>query len=100
MNETVFDIIQEKATMLKVDISAAELAAFAEEKELKQEQLSAIQEIFSYLAKRKHDTMISTLLRLSRLPTKQPKTFGNFDFSVMKGRNADRLQALNTLSPI
>ena len=51
MNETVFDIIQEKASMLKVDISAAELAAFAEEKELKQEQLSAIQEIFSYLAK-------------------------------------------------
>ena len=65
MNETVFDIIQEKASMLKVDISAAELAAFAEEKELKHEQLSAIQEIFSYLAKRKHDTMINTLLRLS-----------------------------------
>jgi len=100
MNETVFDIIQEKATMLKVDISADELAVFAEDKELQPEQLSAIQEIFGYLAKRKHETMISTLLRLSRLPVKQPKTFENFDFSVMKGRYADRLKALNTLSPI
>ena len=43
--------------------------------------------------------MITTLPSLSRLPVKQPKTFGIFDFYVLRGKHADRLRALNTLSP-
>lgn len=100
MNDAVFDVIHDKACQLKLDISAEELAVFASDQEYSSEQLSAICEIFSYLAKKKHDTMISTLLRTSRLPVKQPKTFDNFDFTVMRGKHADRLKALNTLSPI
>ena len=100
MNDTVFDNIHDKASQLRVDISVEELAAFAEEREFSPEQLSAIHEIFSYLAKQKHDAAISTLLRTSRLPVKQPKTFDNFDFSIMRGRYSDRLKALNTLAPI
>lgn len=37
---------------------------------------------------------------MSRLPLKNPKTFDNFDFSVMKGRDATRLKTLPSLSAI
>ena len=100
MNETVFDIIQKNADILKVDLSASELAAFAEHRDLDQEQLSVVQDLFCYLAEKKHNTMITTLMRTSRLPIKQPKTFSNFDFSVLHGKHVDRIQALDTLSPL
>ena len=100
MNDTVFDIIHDKAVQLKVEISVEELAVFAADREFSPEQLSAVQEVFSYLAKQKHEASISTLLRTSRLPIKQPKVFDNFDFTVMRGKYADRLKGLNTLAPI
>ena len=37
---------------------------------------------------------------MSRLPLKDPKTFENFDFSVIRGRDADCLKGLSTLSAI
>ncbi|MFQ6975998.1 MAG: ATP-binding protein [Oscillibacter sp.] len=40
------------------------------------------------------------MLRLSRLPTKAPRTFENFDFSLLKGRDVERLKALPSLSAI
>ena len=100
MNETVFETIQESAEALKIDLSARELAVFAEDHELTPEQLEAAKELFSYLARKKHDTIISTLLWLSRLPDKQPKTFENFDFSHLRGRQVERLKALQSLSPV
>lgn len=87
MNETVFEMVRESAGTLKIDISVEELALFSEKYGFDQEQLSAIQEIFGYLAEKKHLNMITTLLRLSRLPVKQPKTFDTFDFSVLRGKH-------------
>ena len=37
---------------------------------------------------------------MSRLPLKDPKTFANFDFSMIKGRDVKRLQSLPSLSAI
>ena len=99
MNDTVFDIIRDKAGQLKVDISAEELAAFAADRGFTPEQLSAVQEIFSHLAKQKHEAAICTLLRTSRLPIKQPKTFENFDFTVMRGKYAWIFRRKNTAIP-
>ena len=100
MNETVFETIQESAEALRIDLTAQELAVFAEDRELTPEQLEAANQLFSYLAKKKHDKVIETLLRLSRLPDKQPKTFGNFDFDHLHGKQVERLRALQSLSPI
>lgn len=100
MNETVFEMIRNSAGALKIDISIEELAMLSERYEFDQEKLSTIHEIFSYLAERKHTSTVETLLKQSRLPSKQPKTFDNFNFSVLRGKFTDRLKALNTLSPL
>ena len=35
---------------------------------------------------------------MSRLPTKAPKTFENFDFSLLKGKDVERLKVLASLN--
>ena len=37
---------------------------------------------------------------MSRLPTKEPKTFDNFDFSLLKGKDVERVKALPSLAAI
>lgn len=37
---------------------------------------------------------------MSRLPLKNPKTFENFDFSVIKGRDVERLKNVSSLSAV
>ena len=37
---------------------------------------------------------------MSRLPTKAPKTFENFDFSLLKGKDVERLRVLPSLNAI
>ena len=56
--------------------------------------------LLGYLSEKKQQTTIQTLLKMSRLPTKAPKTFENFDFSVIRGRDVERLKNLSSLSAI
>lgn len=56
--------------------------------------------VTEYLSEKKQQATVHTLLRLSRLPTKAPRTFENFDFSLLKGRDVERLKALPSLSAI
>ncbi len=100
MNKTLFETVQESSEALKIDLPAEELAAFAGDHELTAEQLDAIGELFHYLAVKKNEKTISTLLRLSRLPDKQPKTFESFDFTHLHGKQVERLKSLQSLSPI
>lgn len=37
---------------------------------------------------------------MNRLPTKELKTFDNFDFSLLKGKDVERLKALPSLAAI
>ena len=39
-------------------------------------------------------------MKMSRLPTKAPKTFENFDFSLLKGKDVERLKVLSSLNAI
>ena len=61
-----------------------------------EEQIQAVGVAFEHLQK-KVDTTIHTLLKMSRLPLKDPKTFVDFDFSVIKGRDANRPKTLPSL---
>ena len=56
----------------------------AQKQELTPEQLQAIGLAINHLRQKKVDTTIHTLLKMSRLPLKDPKTFDNFDFSVKR----------------
>ena len=100
MNETVFEKIEAAASVLKLDFSSEEFANFAEEQALSEGAIDAVQAVFSYLSEKKQQTTIQTLLKMSRLPTKAPKTFENFDFSLLKGKDVERLKALAALTAI
>ena len=100
MNDSVFDIVENSSQVLKLDFSSVEFAKLAEEQELTESQIHAVGIVFEYLQRKKIETTIHTLLKLSRLPLKDPKTFENFDFSVIKGRDAEKLKTLPSLSAI
>ena len=100
MNEFSYANLDEYFKALKLDFSSAELATLAEEKGFQEPQLAAIKEMLEYLAEKKRQTTIETMLRLSRLPLKDLKTFENFNFEVLKGRDIDKLKALPSLSAI
>ena len=100
MNETIFEQIESFASALKLDLSAEEFAQFADDQELSETGMEAVRAVFSYLSRKKQQTTIHTLLKMSRLPTKAPKTFENFDFSLLKGKDVERLRVLPSLNAI
>jgi DNA replication protein DnaC len=100
MNETAFETIASAASVLKLDFSSEEFAGYAEDRGFSEEAIEAVKSVFSYLKEKKQQTTVMTLLKLSRLPTKEPKTFENFDFSLLKGKDVERLKALPSLSAI
>ena len=100
MNDAMFEEIDKSCKLLKLDFSSAAFVAIAEKNGFSEEAEEAVSLIFEQLRCQKEETIIHTLLRLSRLPLKSPKTFDNFDFSVIRGRNAIKLKNLQTLSSI
>lgn len=100
MSNSVFEEVEQCSRILKLDFSSVELANLAEEYEFTDESNEAIRHVFEYMKQKKIETTIHTILKMSRLPLKDPKTFDNFDFSVIKGKDADRLKNLSSLSAI
>lgn len=62
--------------------------------------LAAVAATFSYLAEKRRLASIETLLRLSRLSRREPKTFEGFDFSRIQGRDAAALGKLPSLADL
>ena len=100
MTEFSYSGIDECFKLLKLDMTVAELATLAQEERFNETQLGSVKRVLEYLHEKKKRTTIETMLRLSRLPQKNQKTFDNFDFSVIKGRDVDKLRALPSLSAI
>lgn len=100
MNENLYELIKEDIDALKINAYANGLSRFFDEENMSSEQLEAISKVFGYLHKQKEETIRSTLLKMSRLPLKEPKTFDNFDFSLIKGKQADSLKNLPALTSI
>ena len=100
MIENVFEIIESSCELLELPFSAQEFAKVATENALSDEKIQAITLVFEYMRQKKIDKTVETLSRFSRLSTKQPKTFQNFDFSIIRGNEAEQLRNLQTLSAI
>ena len=99
-DEDYLGMINKATVLLKLDVTEAEMANEAIKFSFSTDQMKAIAEIFTDLANKKHENAINTLLRLSRLPMKVPKTFENYDFSLIHGKNADRLKNLSALTEV
>lgn len=100
MNDSVFGTLAPCFKNLKLDMTPEELAVLSSTENFSPQQLAAISRVIEYLDEKKKYTTVSTLLRLSKLPLKSPKTFENFDFSTVKGKNIEKLQSLPSLAPI
>lgn len=100
VTQDAYRTISDLAALCRITITPEEAACIAQEMDLGSSELKAIGDIFSYLAKRRHDATIETFLRLSRLPRKVPKTFENFDFGRIQGKDAKALAALPSLSAL
>ena len=97
---SVYAEISAAAAQARVDIPAEEVATLAERAGFGEGELRALLETFGYLAERNRRKTVETLLRLSRLPQRAPKTFDGFDFSRIQGRDADALRKLPSLASL
>ncbi len=93
-----YEQISERAASFGVAISPGELAELATRLDMGKGELSALDSVFAYLADKHRDQVIGTLLKLSRLPQRAPKTFEGFDFDRIRGRGAVALRKLPALS--
>ena len=93
MSESVFELVEKSSQILKIDFSSVEFAKLAEEQDLSEEQIHAVGVVFEHLRQRKVETTIHTLL-------KDPKTFDNFNFDLIKGRDVAKLKSLPSLAAI
>ena len=100
MIKNAFETIERYGRNINLGLTAGEFALFAEENELSDDALRAICLLVEHLSQKKDENTIRTLLKLSKLPMKAPKTFENFDFSVIKGKDVEKLRNLPTLSAI
>ncbi|MCC8045416.1 MAG: ATP-binding protein [Clostridiales bacterium] len=86
--------------LLKYGFSAEEFATLAQRQNMTNTDILAVAKVFEYLKEKKTDSTIDFMLRTSRLPLKVPKTFDNFDFDRVTGKNVDKLRSLSTLSAL
>lgn len=102
MSETIYDFIASCSSYLKLDVSSERIAQYAQQNSLTDHDLEVIRELFDYLKQQKEAVVVSTQLKMSHLPLKVPKTFDNFDFDYLhvRGRDANALKNLRTLSAL
>ena len=97
MYESVFDEIQKNAEYLGLSLQSSEIAALISSERMSEDNMEAIRKVFKYLQEKKYQTTVDFLLRTSKLPGKEPKTFDNFDFSRIQGKDSPKVTALKEL---
>ena len=85
---------------LRLRVPAEDFAAFAMENDFSEEIIDAITQTFEMLVQKKQEMSIDFLLKCSRLPLKNPRTFANFKFDDVKGRDVERLKSIQSLAPM
>jgi DNA replication protein DnaC len=100
MNENIFEKITASAKILGIDLYTAAFPQFAHEQNMSEENISVLAQTLEHLAALKNQSVVETLLRLSRLPQKSPKTFENFDFGRIHGKSVEHLKNLPALTAI
>ena len=100
MARDAYGLACDAASRLGLPLERAELATLASDHDMGEAELLALAATLEYLAEKRRLASIETLLRLSRLPRKEPKTFDNFDFGRIRGRDAEALSKLPALADL
>ena len=56
MTQTVFEKMKTAISVLKLDFTTEEFATFADDQELSEEAIEAVQTVFSYISEKKQQT--------------------------------------------
>ena len=94
MSNDIFEEVHTASRILGFDLSTVELAEISQKENMGEAELQAIAKVFQYMKDKKTDAIVSMLLRTSRLPLKAPKTFENFDFNNLHGKNIETIKNL------
>ena len=100
MDSSIYNTIHDTAAYLRMSISSQEIAQFCADKMLNHDQTLAISEFMSYLKDKRHENHVGMLQTMSRIPCREPKTFDNFDFKRINGKNVDALKSLASLATL
>lgn len=100
MSDRPFDSIAGYAKYLGIEKYVGKLPAFAYQNNLTPEAVSSLELVMKHIRDTKQEVVLETLLNFSRLPKVNPKTFENFDFDRIHGKNVDRLKNLPSLSAV
>ena len=100
MNSDIISSLGNSLDVLKMKITEQEIADYMIEREFSDLQMQAVSEVFAEFAARKEEASVNFLLKCSRLPMKNPKTFENFDFSELSGKGLEKLKGITTLAPL
>ena len=100
MYESVFEEIHKNAEYLGIKLSVREIADLVSTEKMSEDNVETVRKVFKHLQEKQYETTVEFLLRTSKLPGKEPKTFANFDFSRIRGKDAPELEALKTLSQL
>lgn len=100
MDINIYDEIQNITSYLKLSISSQEIAQFCADKMLDDSQIQAVADFLTHMKNLRHDHLVEMLTTMSRIPSREPKTFENFDFSRIHGKNVDALKNLSSLSTL
>ena len=92
MLEDLYSKIDTAFKTLKLNYTSRALAQLALAKNLNEEQILAISIMLDDLVEKRHIVAVDTLVKLSRLPVKNPKTFATFKRKIPDIVKAESLQ--------
>lgn len=100
MTETAYKVFEQCIKDLKLHMEVEEFAQFVDENNLSDESVTAIGNLLAYIREKKRQKSVEIFKKLSRLPMKQPKTFCNFRFDDVRGKDIEKLRAVPNMSAI
>ena len=100
MDVNIYGEIQSLTSYLKLSITSQEVAQFCADKTLKDDQIQAIADFLKHMKGLRHTHLVEMLTAMSRIPSGEPKTFENFDFARIHGKNVEALKNLSSLSTL
>ena len=98
MMDMQFEELTEILSNMKIKTNSRLLASWATEMHVPQDSLNAIRAFCLELESQNREMVTSTLLKMSRMPRKEPKTFDNFDCRALSDKQRHELESLRSLS--